>query len=448
MDLSFFAYPPIRFTYPILRPSCVLNERYVNLNKISGFILRGVNCVFYFDAQDVHSIKVFKDERGVFWLYYNGPRNPLIKPYNGSQGGIGLAKSLDGMFFIKPSKNPILKPSLCNWDSGYLWKCSPLKLGNKFLLYYGAFSRDGKSGIGLAVSDDGVFWTKCKKPILYPERSKKEEHISTPAVMYDKEKNIFFMLYLIKPHDAIGLAYSANGIKWKKYKNNPVITRSSDWEDKGIAPFCLAKKNGTYLLLYEGKSSTKIRDWRIGVAYSRDVFHWVKYSKNPILGPGPSGNFDEFFVSDPSLVADGDILRLYYGCGDNHGLGYGGVALFPLKPICRDFFRVRGVPLNGKIIKDHTTDGVIFKGWLMITINIRSDSPGKFEVQTLCNKNWICHDMVSMHPNKVIRYKLPNMSDDCIFGVRLKFSSTQNIRVSAKWILEKPSILNLSNKIH
>ncbi|MEM2741318.1 MAG: hypothetical protein QXD95_04135, partial [Nitrososphaeria archaeon] len=71
--LPIFRYPPIRFTYPILSPSSIWSENERKSSNIMCKLIRnGLDQVLFFDAKDVHSIKVLRDERGVFWLFYNG----------------------------------------------------------------------------------------------------------------------------------------------------------------------------------------------------------------------------------------------------------------------------------------------------------------------------------------------------------------------------------------
>ncbi|MEM2703354.1 MAG: hypothetical protein QXR45_09350 [Candidatus Bathyarchaeia archaeon] len=349
--------------------------------------------------------------------------------------GVGLATSKDGMFFEKYSLNPILKPCLHGWDSGYIWKCSPLKVGEKFMLYYGAVSKSGESGIGFAVSRDGLNWIKTKTPLLTP--SGNETSVGSPAVMYDKSKGIFVMLYLSKPLNGIGLAYSIDGLRWKKYKNNPVILpMPGSFDEYMISPFCLLKIEKCYIVLYEGMSDEKSADWKIGIAYSYDLINWIRDDRNPILEKGPPGNFDDHFVSDPSAVIDQAILRLYYGCKNKKGLGYGGLALIPLKPKIENYFTINGRMLNGVIVDaDNFTDGVICPKYEMKSICMTSYTSGEVEIQTLKGNSWRCYDKVYLHQTEVLEYRIV---DNKVIGMRLKFNCQMKVAF-AKWMLEKTS---------
>jgi len=430
-------YPPIRFTHPILSPSSWLFIDQKDSINISKYLCDKIDVLRHFDAKDVHSIKVLRDNHGMYWLFYNGPPRRLAKGFFKLRNGIGLALSKDGVFFVRSPQNPILKPSFYGWDSGYLWKCSPLKVGSKFILYYGAYSRSGESGIGLAFSSNGFSWIKYKNPILVPEAEKGEKSIGSPAVMYDKDRGLFIMLYLIKPLNSIGLAYSINGIKWKKFERNPVLSPlPRSFEEYFISPFCITKIGKIYALFYEGKSETKKDNWRIGLAYSDNLVTWSRCSRNPILEPGPQGNFDDLFVSDPSVVFERNVLRMYYGCKNVSHVGYGGLAFFPLQPEFEDYFRIKGVEVNVKEVEANIqTDGIIYKGWRALSVFINSYSLGSITIQTLCNKSWRDYDEIPLYPGKIIDYTVSS-EGDIISGVRLKFNS--NVKLTAKWTIKEP----------
>jgi hypothetical protein len=353
------------------------------------------------------------------------------------RNGIGLALSREGVLFVKSPRNPVLEPSLYGWDSGYLWKCSPLKVGSKFVLYYGAYSRSGESGIGLAVSANGFSWIKCKNPVLVPDAKRGEESIGSPAVMYDKVRGLFIMLYLIRPANSIGLAYSANGIRWKKYEGNPVLSPLPlSFEEYFISPFCITKIGDVYVLFYEGKSERKKDNWKIGLAYSSDLITWSRSTRNPILEPGPLGNFDDLFVSDPSVVLEHNVLRLYYGCKNAFYVGYGGLALFPLQPEFEDYFHIRGVRVNAKEVKANTlTTGIIYKGWKILSVILYAYCLGDVTVQTLRDGIWRDYDEISVRSSKITEYTISN-EDEMVSAVRLKFDS--NMKLTAKWKVKEP----------
>jgi chitodextrinase len=78
------------------------------------------------------------------------------------------------------------------------------------------------------------------------------------------------------------------------------------------------KKDGTYLLFYQGARGYRIVDdtvtWRaIGVATSPDGINFTKYGNNPVITWFPSNNGEEGAVSGSATLDDNGDVVLYYG---------------------------------------------------------------------------------------------------------------------------------------
>lgn len=90
------------------------------------------------------------------WLYY------------GAEGGIGFARSSDGVTFTRESK-PVLEAGGADWEAGAVPQAPaflplPAEAGGGYRLFYEANGR-----IGEAESEDGVTWTRIgTAPILEP----------------------------------------------------------------------------------------------------------------------------------------------------------------------------------------------------------------------------------------------------------------------------------------
>jgi len=83
--------------------------------------------------------------------------------------------------------------------------------------------------------------------------------------------------------------------EWEKYPGNPVLDvgPSGSWDDSFVTfPFVLGETDGTYKMYYRGGGSGSSTK-RIGVAHSSDGINWTKDSSNPIVEPGPPGSWDE-----------------------------------------------------------------------------------------------------------------------------------------------------------
>ena len=94
------------------------------------------------------------------------------------------------------------------------------------------------------------------------------------------------------------------------------------WESGGLYKACLLEHEGIYYLFYNAKNQKEGR-WReqTGVAMSKDLKTWKRYSANPIIANGPAGSADEIFASDPCVLQDGHEWIFYY-----YGLDAKGVA--------------------------------------------------------------------------------------------------------------------------
>lgn len=111
---------------------------------------------------------------------------------------------------------------------------------------------------------------------------------------------------------AIGVAISSNGINWTKYSGNPVLTKGDtlSWEGRWIESPAVIYDNGVYKMWYTGVGY----DWRIKIGYatSDDGLVWTKYPNNPVLGVGPSGGWDDYWVGVPAVIKRNNRFELWY----------------------------------------------------------------------------------------------------------------------------------------
>lgn len=96
-----------------------------------------------------------------------------IRLYYASGGGVGLARSADGVAFTKEPA-PIFEAAASGWDAGAL-PASPSVIalpGGGFALFYEVALPDGAHAIGEARSTDGLAWTRTGVgPVLSPGAS-------------------------------------------------------------------------------------------------------------------------------------------------------------------------------------------------------------------------------------------------------------------------------------
>ncbi|HMD86510.1 MAG TPA: family 43 glycosylhydrolase [Terriglobia bacterium] len=120
----------------------------------------------------------------------------------------------------------------------------------------------------------------------------------------------------------IGLCRSKDLRNWIV---DPPCLRPEDgaaWERGGLYKPCVLRHEGKYYIFYNAKNQTE-GSWReqTGVAISKDLKRWTRYSANPVIANGVAGSPDEKFASDPCVLKDGHQWVLYY-----YGLDAKGVA--------------------------------------------------------------------------------------------------------------------------
>ena len=192
------------------------------------------------------------------------------KPFE--QGGgerVGLAISRDGIHWEKIGENPILDVGPAGaWDSMVAKLPAVTKHDGKYYMFYSG--RDGKTKqIGLAMSEDGVHWTKAAaNPVLASRQGEWDRFISTyPASLFVRDGQ-FFLLYRgmtsLYKNQAVGLAISSNLVDWRRASDEPVIPVGEE-----IASLAVAESGEGYVGISQAPhreywSSRDLRAWRKG----------------------------------------------------------------------------------------------------------------------------------------------------------------------------------------
>jgi predicted GH43/DUF377 family glycosyl hydrolase len=111
----------------------------------------------------------------------------------------------------------------------------------------------------------------------------------------------------------IGLAWSDDLHHWQR--TQPIL-RPEDgaaWERGGLYKPYLVKSGDTYYLFYNAKNDVA-RGWveQTGLATSKDLKTWTRFTGNPILPAGGPDSWDARFASDPAVVRYKNRWALYY----------------------------------------------------------------------------------------------------------------------------------------
>ncbi len=181
--------------------------------------------------------------------------------------------------------------------------------------------------VGYATSKDGIIWKKYENnPILTGSRSGWDELIYDFTPFYDAESKEFIALFYGGIKQCVGISFSKDGVDWHKCESPVILPDERTWEFRSIISKWLGKVNGTHVLAYE---AGKTGYYAIGLTYSNDLMSWKREPQNPILTVRPNC-FDSKFVADPSLVIRGDELRICYGARDFNRMSNVGSTIFQL----------------------------------------------------------------------------------------------------------------------
>ncbi len=269
---------------------------------------------------------VMKDN-GVYKMWYTG--GGPVSPDTILHSNIGYAWSVDGISWIKEANNPVLDISKTAWDSSGVETVTVIidndapAIERYKMWYAGQTINAIRYDIGYAYSADGIQWTKHPGAVITVGISSDWDNafIEGPSVI--KDGNVYKMWYA--GYDAeidgqstdgkasIGYATSVDGINWTKYFSNPVLkTGIGMWDAVYVQDPHVVKYNNLYHMWYGGVNVYDNYYQQTGYAYSVDGINWVKSTSNPILKRGSSGTWDANTASFPSVIIEGDKLKMWY----------------------------------------------------------------------------------------------------------------------------------------
>ena len=125
----------------------------------------------------------------------------------------------------------------------------------------------------------------------------------------------------------IGLCWSRDLHHWEFEPPALRPEEGAPWERGGLYKPCLVEQSGTFYLYYNAKKTGRPADEQTGVATSRDLRVWTRYSGNPIIRNGSAGSLDERFASDPCVLRFGAQWAVFYYSLDAKGVARDRLAL-------------------------------------------------------------------------------------------------------------------------
>ena len=289
------------FTLPHLRESAH-DVRYRVETRPAPLLGRGAPGDW--DSSDVLNPSVVLD-RGLYYNLYSG--------FDGHTWRTGLAISRDGIAWTKQGE--VLSPDASAWEGDYIAaNGSTLVQNGEFLYWYQAGS---PPRIGLARSSDARHWAKLAKPVLElgPRGSWDEEGVADPDVVtFGDSLYLFYLGQDRARRQRLGVAVSKDGVRWTKLRSNPILElgQPGAFDENGLGEPAVWSSGGWYWMLYTGRNRAEHRG--IGLARSHDGVHWDRVSAQPVFTGREAWN--SAVVCDPSVDAEGNSVRVWYGGGD------------------------------------------------------------------------------------------------------------------------------------
>jgi predicted GH43/DUF377 family glycosyl hydrolase len=176
----------------------------------------------------------------------------------------------------------------------------------------------GTLGVGMAYTDSILNtdqWVRLREPVLYPgdqdARWFENSVIYKSSIIRDTENHTghsFVMFYNAKGDSAdfesIGMAVSDDMINWKRFGENPVITKH-----KGITGDAqITKIDDVYVMFYFGAFYKPGAFERFACSY--DLINWTDWEGEDLIAP--SEDYDQEFAHKPAVVKWNGIVYHFY----------------------------------------------------------------------------------------------------------------------------------------
>lgn len=197
---------------------------------------------------------------------FNGTvRGYLTTNVNAAQQSLMIELVTDDDTNRMAEGNPALRTGAPGaWDDADVCCASAvLRDGRVYLWYAGHSTADPTWRIGLALSLDGVTFTKvASNPVLAGGSGDAfDAHgVTEPEVFYDPARSLYRMWYTAEAFfgvTSIGYAVSADGLHWSKYPSNPVLTL----DGAGLAGFgspAVHSEEGRLRMWLAGKEAGRV----------------------------------------------------------------------------------------------------------------------------------------------------------------------------------------------
>jgi predicted GH43/DUF377 family glycosyl hydrolase len=259
-----------------------------------------------FDSVDALNPAIARTPDGGYLNLYSG--------WDGKAWRTAIAVSTDGRSWEK--KGVALEPGPAAWEGSYIAANGALSYVNGVWMYW--YQAGIPPRIGLARSTDGVRWEKAPEPVMEtgPRGAWDERGVADPYVV--RAGGRFYMYFLGQDRarrQRLGVAVSDDGVQWTKQVTNPVMElgAAGEFDENGLGEPAVWEQFGRWWMLYTGRDR---KEWRrTGLAVSKDGVKWERRAEGAVLGVGEGWN--SRVVCDPEVerLEDGRV-RVWFGGGD------------------------------------------------------------------------------------------------------------------------------------
>ena len=248
--------------------------------------------------------------------------------------------------FVKMDElNPILVPGSnvfhcpilnreVKWDEKDVFNPTAVVREGKVFMIFRAEDKIGKhagtSRLGLAVSDDGLHFTKSKEPVFFPDNDSLkifewEGGVEDPRIV-ESPDGTYVMTYTAYDGKVarLLLATSSDLVQWSKQGTVLQGKYKNTWSKSGAI---ISKKQGSRIVATKvnGKYWMYFGDTDLFMASSDDLLHWSPIEENeklkPVLQPR-TGFFDSRLVeSGPYALLNEEGILLIYNSMNHDSIG-------------------------------------------------------------------------------------------------------------------------------
>ncbi len=212
--------------------------------------------------------------------------------------------------FISSDARVIISPGPQQFDNRHVFDPASLSLNDDILLFYSAIG-EGDDSIGMAKSIDGLIFTKQTSSILYGR--------SPEVCLYTDRLYLFFVKK--KPPEGYRIYSAILSMSGDIEQTNPEPIlfngEPGSWDQYEVTTPRIIKRRGEFYMLYAGSNNVTRQDKPIGfgLARSRNLIDWEKYSHNPVFELGSRGDWDDGAVWFGTPFEYQDFLYLIYEGG-------------------------------------------------------------------------------------------------------------------------------------